>query len=362
MITELTEAQKARFPEFVKRWTDIGLCTEPANRPLAEEGIREAYRLAGLEEPKEIRWCGSPFSMDVARATKQVEEDLEDLLVEACEGTSREARQDAAAIIAEKVCAAAMTADTAKAKFTLSLIKGLGLTPGQTAIVKKFNTDQAIAKRVWSNVETGVWNSGYGQHDAHWLGFYDYFREVCGLEKETEKLAGLWKIAKSAGWFFPHENICWVSERHNILHRNEAGQLHCENGPALAYPDGFEIYSLNGIRMKKEHVMTPSSKMDPKLVLSETNVDIRRELLRKIGIERFTQVAAVKVLDTMGTYELLSIELSEDIKDARYLKMTNPSVGCFHVEAVAPECNTCQQAINWRHGDINTNWYPEVLT
>jgi hypothetical protein len=31
-IEQLTAAQIARFPEFVKRWTEIGLCTEPANR------------------------------------------------------------------------------------------------------------------------------------------------------------------------------------------------------------------------------------------------------------------------------------------------------------------------------------------
>lgn len=32
-INSLTPEQIARFPEFVKRWTDIGLCTDPADRP-----------------------------------------------------------------------------------------------------------------------------------------------------------------------------------------------------------------------------------------------------------------------------------------------------------------------------------------
>jgi len=31
IITELTYAQKARFPEFVEKWIKIGLSTEPAD-------------------------------------------------------------------------------------------------------------------------------------------------------------------------------------------------------------------------------------------------------------------------------------------------------------------------------------------
>mgnify|MGYP007090107172 CR=1 FL=1 len=77
MIDTLTEEQKARFPEFVKKWTDIGLCTKPANRELAEEGVREAYRNAGLDEPK-IVWCDSPLSMALTRSViKQFAEGID---------------------------------------------------------------------------------------------------------------------------------------------------------------------------------------------------------------------------------------------------------------------------------------------
>ncbi len=40
MIIELTQEQKSRFMEFVDKWTKIGLSTEPANRPKAEDGVR----------------------------------------------------------------------------------------------------------------------------------------------------------------------------------------------------------------------------------------------------------------------------------------------------------------------------------
>lgn len=51
-ITKLTKEQESRFGEFIKKWTDIGLCTKPANRPAAEAGVIEAYKIAGLSAPK----------------------------------------------------------------------------------------------------------------------------------------------------------------------------------------------------------------------------------------------------------------------------------------------------------------------
>jgi hypothetical protein len=41
LIEKLTDEQIARFPEFVERWTKIGLCTDPADRPRVEAAIRE---------------------------------------------------------------------------------------------------------------------------------------------------------------------------------------------------------------------------------------------------------------------------------------------------------------------------------
>ena len=71
-IEKLTPEQIAKFPEYVKRWTDIGICTEPANREDAEKAIAIMYESAGLKKPK-IVWCGSPFSNALTRViTKEI--------------------------------------------------------------------------------------------------------------------------------------------------------------------------------------------------------------------------------------------------------------------------------------------------
>lgn len=56
----------------------------------------------------------------------------------------------------------------------------------------------------------------YGQQEAHWLAYYDVWRRM-GLARYGDTVdAGLdtWQsIARSAGWFWPDEDVCVVSER-----------------------------------------------------------------------------------------------------------------------------------------------------
>jgi hypothetical protein len=136
--------------------------------------------------------------------------------------------------------------------------------------------------------------------------------------------------------------------------------LHKDEAPAIAYGDGYALYFLNGVPMQEGHVMIPAEKIPPVAVMQEKNADVRRELIRKVGIERMLSVLQNKVMDKVGDYSLLSIKLSEEVRDARYLKMLNPSIGTWHLEGVAPECDTVEKCLNWRNQNMFTN--AEVLT
>jgi hypothetical protein len=56
-IESLTAAQEARFSEFVEKWTQIGLSTEPADRSRAEAAIRDMYKRQDL--PHQRQSCGA---------------------------------------------------------------------------------------------------------------------------------------------------------------------------------------------------------------------------------------------------------------------------------------------------------------
>jgi hypothetical protein len=154
--------------------------------------------------------------------------------------------------------------------------------------------------------------SGYGQHDAGWLAFCDYFARVCSLSKETQRLAGLWRIARSAGWWLPHKNICWLCERHNVLKRDESGRLHCATGPALSYPDGWSIWAWHGVRVHRQIIESPETITIREIELA-ANAEVRRVMIERYGFERFVRDAKIRVAqrDDFGTLYRREMDGSE---------------------------------------------------
>ena len=164
-----------------------------------------------------------------------------------------------------------------------------------------------------------------------------------------------------------------------VLHI-QGDALHCDYGPAAYWPNGKAYWFLNGVQMSREIVETPAQTLDPKLILKEQNAEIRREIVRKIGIERVCSGLNAKVVDRKmitlpdkqylataeddvppGTefihvpakkleYELLMLDLG-DGRQRPYLKMRNPSIDTWHVEGVGVECRTVLEALHWRKPD-----------
>lgn len=197
--------------------------------------------------------------------------------------------------------------------------------------------------------------------DAGWLAWVDFFQRI-GIKIDL-KYNQYSDYAKSGVFMTIFLNgFAIVCPRPSIIYRNKENRLHKDLSPAIEWKnEGY--YFLNGVQMKKEYVMTPSEKIDVQDIIKESNVEVRRELIRKVGVERFVLKSGAKVLDKKGNYELLSVKLSNEVPDARYLKMMNPSIGVWHVEGV--EGDTVQEALNFRAGKLinsNENWEPHYLT
>jgi hypothetical protein len=151
------------------------------------------------------------------------------------------------------------------------------------------------------------------------------------------------------------------------LHMLETGnlwnrwQLHNESGPAVHFPKlGKSVYCLNGVHVPKEIVTTPVDKLDPQMMVRTRNVEVRRELVRKLGIERIFDALGATILDASedGKYELVSLNIGDN-RQRPYLKMLNPSIGTWHFEGVEPRTATVAEALRFRN---NTSDIPEVLT
>ena len=214
-----------------------------------------------------------------------------------------------------------------------------------------------VGDRIWAQVANLFQNVCFDQGETDRLAAYEFLLRECGLTV-CEKLLPFIHIAEHCGWWLPYSEVAIVSERPLRLHRNTDGHLHCDGGPTVLCRDGWAAWFLNGVRVPQEIAETPGDQRDPQLVLTERNAEMRREIARKVGIERLCESLDAKVVDARGDYELLQLNLW-DGRRRPYLKMKNPSIGVCHIEGVSPDCRTVEEALMWRNG---TDERPAVLT
>ena len=232
----------------------------------------------------------------------------------------------------------------------------------QVRVQVRDQVESQVESQVGSQVGSGCNNNRGGSFWAGWCAYVTFFRDVMGWHDPIlEKFTIDEELVQSCGWVWWHENVLALSDRPRVLHRNAAGRLHCTDGPAIAYPDGWAIYALNGVAVPEALVMTPTHELNPQLILTEKNAEVRREIVRKIGIESVVQKLGGKQLDQWHDYELLELFIPGMRTKPRYLKMKNPSIGVWHIEGVPPEITTCRGALAWRDGETEYE-PPTVLT
>jgi hypothetical protein len=288
-INRLTPEQMARRAEYAARWTEISLCTDPADRPRAEAAIHEMYRQCGLASPSRIVWCGSPMSMALTRTTiraphvldknakigRSVAENVKDSVLESAGDSGDSVWETVGSGVWNSV------RDSVKDRVTPIVRNSVDSILMSIWLGVTVNVWHSIADSVRDSVRDAVVYSVYRSDNAEWLAVDRYLRDVVGLVEETDKLSGRWELAQSAGWALPHQNICWVSERPNLLRRDDCGRLHCDTGPAVAYPDGWTIYAAHGVRVPGDVIERPDT-------ITTTAIDGERNAeLRRVMIERY---------------------------------------------------------------------------
>jgi hypothetical protein len=359
MIDKLTVEQESLLPVYRDKWIAIGLSTESANRPRAEAGIIIAYQTAKLPPPKEIIWFDSPKTMIEYSVGNSVRNS-----VGASVGNSvRDSVGDSVwNSVWDSVGDSVWNSVWDSVGNSVWDSVGASVRDSVGASVR-----DSVGASVWDSVGASVWayvwdsvvNSvGWGHHEASNLSFYDYIGEVLGLQDKVAPLHGLMEIAKSAGWWMPYKDICLISERPCELYRNHQGILHKDGGMAIKYPDEWGIWCLNGVIVPQHIAESKDSDFKPEWFTKETNLEVRREVIRKFGVERVMEHLNAKVVDKDGDYELLELNLGGDIT-ARALKMVNPSIGTYHIEFVTPQCDTVAKALAFRNGSDLT---PDILT
>jgi len=208
-----------------------------------------------------------------------------------------------------------------------------------------------------------------GQQWIGWSSFYS-FVETIGVkysDEESELLKEWVEEGKNLHWWYPFDDVVFVSERPVRLTVNEAGLLHNEKEMSIEYSDGWGIYSLNGVTVPKYLVVTPEEQLDIEFFTNEKNADVKAEFVRKYGVERMVDLG--KKVDSYenydqeenpwwwkSEYELWDmVSLFTGLEYQPYVKMKNQTTGIWHMEAVSPECRTLKDAIKERFGGKEMN-------
>ena len=195
-------------------------------------------------------------------------------------------------------------------------------------------------------------------YDSGWTAFYDFFERI-GVEYDKECRFTEWKnfITKS-GVFATilYEEVAFVCIRPCLVKRTESGDLHCVDGPAISWQDGYSLWSLNGVIVPQYLVETPEGQLSIDFFMNEKNADVKAEFIRKYGVDRMLSLGK-KICDAKNhsndwfvksEYELWNMGDIFNINYAPFLKMRNLTTGIYHLEGVGPECKTIEDALEYR--------------
>jgi hypothetical protein len=250
--------------DYLNRLASRHLSCAPAERPAAEEGICLAYRAAGLAPPERVEWCGGPV---------EIAAQLASVSADAVIGANVQAElhhhlQEKISLLSEIYCDETITvairlahqadghaeADAyEKCKLTSAAInRTVGAAVNDCLSRVRVRARHAVLRlrgqpRLlprWGFEEIAI-----GPRQFASLAVYQYLHDVQSWKDLTGPLSGLWGVGAAAGWIVPHARVCWVSERPSVLRTDASGRLHCADGPALVYRDGWSAYAWKGAQV-----------------------------------------------------------------------------------------------------------------
>jgi len=350
MLHELTSHQSSLIPPFIKHWVNIGLSTTQISNNERLRITRDILtKLLGykkkiptivlMESPKNCWKAAKEFSGGLSQ--KQIG-------------------------LEAGVCVQQRISTIIEATEVWNLVKNFLSKSIQLEMHHVEREVRFYVDRVLDNI-FGV-SSHRPYIRGHWmsprLSWYAFMPEILSIWKYP----GLWSTfmeIQHLGFVYLLKDVCIVGNRPTRLYLNEDGNLHKDGGPAIAWADGVAYYYLNGIKMPKWLAETPAMEIDCRKFSKIRNVEVRREFIRKVGVERIVQKIGGKVLDKQGNYEVLLVDLGGTTGKWPYLKMLNPSIGVWHLECLSRECRTVREAINFRASRLRNfegDWNPEVLT
>lgn len=237
MITELTPEQEALIPVVRDEWLNLAFSLT-FDEEKAVQYAKFLYRVAELDEP-EVYVFDSPLALQIAANMLDANE-----------------------------------------------------TPTREEVNRRVPITKKEDLEMYSFCSYGDWWN-YG-----WIAFYDFFQRIGVVENEL--FEELKTLAKSNVFtMIQLEGVCLVSKPPVKLLKDNQDRLHCEEGPAIKFADGYEQYYWKGTCIPKHWIMSREDISDDEL--RTDNAELRRILIDILGVtdyfSRIGEKDSLKVID-----------------------------------------------------------------
>ena len=344
-LTELTDEQRARIPEWIDRWTAIGLSTEPVDVDRVRAAIAQEYACARLDMPDRVVVCPNPLVMAFAAS-------IAAQLLDTANGSVYDAVGGA---LGGAVCGAVGgSVDGAVRDEVDDEVDGAVRDAVDGAV--RDPVGDAVSRALHGAVRGNWYEYIGGSWWASYPAYYSYFGDVCGVRSIANNPAAQARIAttQECGWWWPQRRFVMVSDRPESI--SLAGPkarryLHNDSGMSIRYRDGWGLWHLNGIQVDEQLVLRPETQSIEQID-AERNNDLRAIRMQRYGTARYLAESGASVVDERrndieGTHEALLRDRKGDV----FLWPTCPANGICPPLRVPKQITTCEQAQRWLHSD-----------
>jgi hypothetical protein len=189
------------------------------------------------------------------------------------------------------------------------------------------------------------------------------FFDRIGLLDAPPYHEALQRLAAVAGWVWLFEDVAIVSAPACRARFELGAQLHCEDGPAIVYPDDWSVYVWHGVEVSRELIECPQQ-MSPAAIMAERDVEMRRIMIERFGAAPLMKALEPTVLDrdrdAHGERRLLRLDLDQDeplvMVEVR-CNRKDGKIDTYHLR-VPPDTLTCADAVAWTFGKEKSDYKP----
>lgn len=275
-ITKLTPEQEARLPLFREEWRAVGTRTghTAEDVEIGRAAIHDAYRELDLEPPKLVLYAQSPMQALLmvwllGRAPKAIAPgeahrgqlggrlggQLGDQLRGQLGGQLR-----------------VQLSDQLGDQLRVPLGDQLWDPLGDQLWDQLWDQLRSIYQQWWS----------FGQCDMYWTAWARFGADI-GVKftsQQERRLAIVERLARSAYMAFSWTNLTVLVQHPSVATFDDQHRLHRTDGPALAWPDGYAIYAIGGIRLTPERgAAMVAGTLTAQQISEEPNAEVRRVLI-----------------------------------------------------------------------------------